>query len=188
MAADAIGSFLLAQAFSAAMERPLGPIEQAPVWMVYLDEAQRLAPRVTEEAVTQLRKSKVYLVLAVQSRDQLPGKATVALRNVETLIALNVGYDDAQRLAREFGGGVNPEQLLRQRVGSGWGLIDGHVVPLQMLPPRRPRARSYAKEIVDYSLRRYYLTEEEFKEQMEERRDRLGHAATPKARRGYDEI
>ena len=186
--ADAIASWILAQVFNSAVERVLGDIERAPMWMIYLDEAQRVSAKVTEEALTQLRKAKTPLVLAVQSRDQISARASTALRNIGTLICLNAGYEDAHRFAHEFGGEIEPAQFLRQPVGHGWGLIDGEIVQLRMLPPPGPRSRSYAKEIIEHSLANYYMTQEEFQEELEKRRERIGHAVKPKKHRGYDKI
>lgn len=185
-AADAIASFVLAQVNHAGMGRAQGAHTSPPSpWGEYIDESQRLAPRVLGEGVVHLRKGGICYVIVIQSRDLFSGKAQEAVRTIGSKIPLNLAPEDAAHYAREFAG-VEAKQLTNKPVGTGWVFTGGCYVPIQALPPRKPGAGNYAQEVIEKSLGRYYITQEEFQERVRERRERLGLQA--KRDRGYDEI
>lgn len=90
-----LGAALLMQLEYAARRK----VVTRPPFMIYLDEAQEFVNTNLPAMLSQLRSYGVGLVLANQYFDQLFGKTFKAVEgNISTLIAFEVGIDDARSL------------------------------------------------------------------------------------------
>jgi hypothetical protein len=90
-----MGAALLMQIEYAARRKVI----TKPPFMVYLDEAQEFVDTNLPTMLSQLRGFGVGLVLANQYFDQLFGKTLKAIEgNISTLVAFEVGKDDARTL------------------------------------------------------------------------------------------
>lgn len=102
-ACNLVGSFLVTAVQLAAMRRTALPEEDRVDFACYLDEFHNFTTDTFVSILAEARKYRLSLVLAHQYLAQvsLPVRAAV-FGNVGTLIAFQVGYDDAVALVGEF--------------------------------------------------------------------------------------
>ena len=100
-----------------AGEDPEAAAREYPDFYVYADEFQDLATARFDDALSQSRNGRVAFALFNQFQAQLSETVKAALfGNVGSLVAFEVGADDAAELARQFDNHFTPPQLtgLRQ--------------------------------------------------------------------------
>jgi type IV secretory pathway TraG/TraD family ATPase VirD4 len=110
MNAAMLGLILTAKLHTAAMQRAtVPPVARIPFY-VYIDEFQNLMTNTFVGLLSEVRKYGVALHLANQYVAQLSEDVRSAvLGNARTLIAFQVGADDAAILLREFEPATDPE-------------------------------------------------------------------------------
>ncbi len=113
-----LGSLLLGAFQHATMARSdMPPAERRP-FSILVDEVGSFATQPIVEMLAEARKYGVRLVLATQSLAALEEKLRAALlANVGELVCFRVGADDAEIVARELGGELQPRQLMDLDVG-----------------------------------------------------------------------
>lgn len=185
--AELMASILCSQAFYARMNR-YNRGEKLEPWGLYVDEAHRLSGNVMELLCVNQRKLDIAMVMGYQSRDLFGTRGRIALRNVGTVISLNLHYEDASEIARESAGILDAKALQRLPVGAGWASIDNEFVPLKLLPPRLPPKDADGRRFIEYSLRNYYFTEEEYAISAKHRAGEATVPANSSRKRGYDMI
>lgn len=112
-ASSLLGGLLVTMLTLAAYSRAGQPEHKRVPFFLYADEFQNFATESFANAVSELRKTKVGLILAHQHLHQIPENIRLAvLGNVGTLISFRVGAKDAPYLAREFYPDISQEDLI----------------------------------------------------------------------------
>jgi hypothetical protein len=123
-----IGSLLVSTFQLAVMSRADIPEAQRRPFTLYLDEFHTFthgSAMSYEMLLSRARKYGLSLVLAHQETGQLtPELLRGILGNVSTIVCFDVGYSDAQRIAREIAPGLDPEALQRRPKGQAHCRID----------------------------------------------------------------
>jgi type IV secretory pathway TraG/TraD family ATPase VirD4 len=98
-----LGSFLVAQFQLAAMQRADTGEEERRDFHLFIDEFQNFTTDSFQSILSEARKYRLCLALGHQYMAQLPESLRSAVfGNVGTMIALRVGYEDAEILADHF--------------------------------------------------------------------------------------
>ena len=98
-----LGSFLVAQFQLAAMQRADTGEEERRDFHLFIDEFQHFTTDSFQSILSEARKYRLCLALGHQYMAQLPESLRSAVfGNVGTMIALRVGYEDAEILADHF--------------------------------------------------------------------------------------
>jgi type IV secretory pathway TraG/TraD family ATPase VirD4 len=98
-----LGSFLVAQFQLAAMQRADTGEEERRDFHLFIDEFQHFTTDSFQSILSEARKYRLCLALGHQYMAQLPESLRSAVfGNVGTMIALRVGYEDAEILADQF--------------------------------------------------------------------------------------
>ncbi len=133
-----LGAALLMQLDYAARRK----VVSKPPFMIYIDEAQQFVGTNLPTMLSQLRSYGVGLVLANQFFDQLLGKTFKAVEgNISTLIAFEVGDDDARTLLPYLEPGFTNRALVSLgKYTAAVSMIDGigkrqPAFTVQTLPP-----------------------------------------------------
>jgi len=113
-----IGGIVTIRLFAAAMARAREPAAARRLVRVYLDEFQTYgAHQVLSEAMAEVRKYGLSLVLANQSVAQIDGRgsdvAHAILGNTGNLVSFRVGPKDAAVVAEWLGPEVSPQTIMR---------------------------------------------------------------------------
>lgn len=99
-----LGSLMVTQLYLAALRRAKVPEDERRDFYVYIDELQSFVTEDFPSILSEARKYRLNIAgMANQFISQLPeNMASAILGNVGTLIAFNVGSEDAEILKREF--------------------------------------------------------------------------------------
>ena len=112
-ASSLLGGFSVTMLTLAAFSRANMPEHEREPFFIYADEFQNFATDSFANAVSELRKMGVGLILAHQHLHQVPESIRSAvLGNVGTLISFRVGAQDAPYMAREFYPDISQEDLI----------------------------------------------------------------------------
>lgn len=156
-----LGSFLVTALQLAAMSRADVPEEERSDFFVYVDEFQNFATESFATVLSEARKYRLAITLANQYLGQLDASTSAALfGNVGNLVSFQVGADDAEPLATQFGGDLTPQDLLRLPRYQAYVrlLVDGSPskpFSMRTLPPTRNRDPERAIIIRRASRHRY---------------------------------
>lgn len=102
-ATNLVGSLLVTAVQLAAMRRTALPEEERIDFVCYLDEFHNFTTDAFASVLAEARKYRLSLVLGHQYLAQVsPAVRAAVFGNVGTLVAFQVGYDDADQFAREF--------------------------------------------------------------------------------------
>lgn len=113
-ASSLLGGLLVTMLTLAAFSRADQPEHERIPFFLYADEFQNFATESFAGAVSELRKTKVGLILAHQHLHQIPESIRLAiLGNVGTMVSFRVGAKDAPYMAREFYPDIGQEDLVR---------------------------------------------------------------------------
>src|SRR3979411_2878800 len=100
-----LGSFLVTALQLAAMSRADTAEAERPDYFLYVDEFQNFATESFATILSEARKYRLALTLANQYLGQLEEATRQAVfGNVGTLVSFQVGADDAEAIATQFGG------------------------------------------------------------------------------------
>ena len=109
-----LGSFLVTAIQLAAMSRADVAEAERRDFFLYIDEFQNFATDSFATILSEARKYRLALVLANQYLGQLDEQTLLAVwGNCGSLISFQVGANDAEPLAMQFGGDLVPQDLLR---------------------------------------------------------------------------
>lgn len=114
-----LGGVITARLVAAAKAQSCLPPEQRLRLNVYMDEFQTYISAGLADALAEVRKFGLNLVLANQSLCQLHGDpyqaevAEAVMANVANLISFRVGIADAMRLSLKFEPALSPQDLMR---------------------------------------------------------------------------
>jgi hypothetical protein len=155
--ATLLGAFLVTSIQQAAMTRSDTPEAERRDWTCYVDEFQNFQTGSFDAVLSEARKYRLNLVCVHQFLSQLSEPVANAVwGNVGSIIAFQVGSDDAARLAGQLGqypDQVGPEHLtgLPKYTAFARLLIDGTPSPpftMQTLPPPAAENDPHRAEIV----------------------------------------
>jgi len=168
--ASIIGELIISKLQSAAVSRADTPSAQRKRFYLYIDEFQTftgVASRSYEVMLSRARKYEMGLVLAHQQTGQIPQPLLKEiLGNVGTVVALQVGTDDARKLSREFllptadrYGSLemkppDPTALVQQPQGEAHAKIENKSFLLSCRPPPRVDLHR-TKHLIAYSRTRW---------------------------------
>ncbi len=110
-----LGALLFAGLWDAVSARAGLPADQRPMVCAYLDEFQHLValPTPAETMLAEGRSYGLALTLAHQHLGQLDRDLIQAMSaNARSKMVLSASYHDAGVFAKEFGGGLTPEDLM----------------------------------------------------------------------------
>lgn len=156
-----LGSFLVTAIQLAAMSRANVAEGERPDFFLYVDEFQNFATDSFATILSEARKYRLALTLANQYLGQLDEATSQAVfGNVGTLVSFQVGADDAELLATQFGGDLLPQDLLRLPRYQAYIrlLIDGspsRPFSMRTLPPCRSLDANRPAIIRNVSRHRY---------------------------------
>ncbi len=161
-ASQLLGSLLVTRLQIAAMARADTPEHERRDFHLYVDEFQNFVTASFATTLSEARKYRLTLTVANQYLDQLDDQTRSALfGNVGTLLSFQVGPTDAEILAKQFGGELTEQDLVRLPRYHAYVrlLIEGQPSPpfsMQTVPPASARADPSRAEIIRrYSRQRY---------------------------------
>ena len=109
-----LGSFLVSSLQLAAMSRADLPEETRLPFFAYVDEFQNFATESFATVLSESRKYRLALTLACQYLDQMNESTRAAVfGNIGTLLSFQIGASDAEAIAQQLGGCVEPADLLQ---------------------------------------------------------------------------
>lgn len=159
-----LGSMLTTRIFLGAMSRanvPAREMARLPNCFFYVDEFQNFANETFAEVLSEARKYKLNLTIAHQYIEQMEEEVQAAVfGNVGTTVAFRVGPFDAETLETVF----TPEFEQEDLVNLGFAqiyltlMIDGigsRPFSAVTLPPIEPPARTFRKEVIEASRRKF---------------------------------
>lgn len=157
-----LGSLLVSSLQIAAMGRAEIPEAERRDFFLYVDEFQNFATESFATILSEARKYRLSLTIANQYLAQLEEETRAAVfGNVGTLVAFQVGADDAEAIALQLGPEVTTEDVLRLPKYTAYVrlLIDGmpsRPFSMQTLAPSREhRDRDRAAIIRRVAHKRY---------------------------------
>jgi hypothetical protein len=141
-----IGGLVTMRLIAAVQTQGKLPEAQRKPFVAYLDEFQTYATEHIAEAMAEVRKYKLSMVLACQSLSQVDGRGAQAdvgsavVANVANLVSFRVGVEDAAVLSRWFAPDFSAEDLmyLSNHRAVARLLVNGEAlrpVEFQALPP-----------------------------------------------------
>lgn len=160
-ASSLLGSFLITGLQLAGMSRADIAEEARRDFYLYVDEFQNFATDSFATILSEARKYRVSLTLSHQYLAQVEEQTLAAVfGNVGTLIAFQVGAQDAEILAEQLGGDLTPKDLLALPRFQAYArlLIEGQPsrpFSLRTLPPLSLRDLYRPEIIRRYSRQRY---------------------------------
>ena len=151
------GALLITQLRAAGMARaqlPLNELAKAPLFHLFIDEAQWFGVQSLASIIEGLRKFRGSLTLANQNAAQLPEKLLATLvGTTQTVVSFRVGPDDAELLARRMR--IDPGGLTQMPIGMA--CFDGQMarVPPPIGFPDADRIGKHVETLKGQSARRY---------------------------------
>ena len=123
---------------------------------LYVDEFHRYPTKSFEHSLRQLRKFNLRLILAFQQKEYMNEAIKSALSNIGTWIVLALGWDDAQRIFKEFYGEIEINDFMRRTTGDAYAKIAETIVNMKTFPPAKIEDKGVKEEIIQHSRKRYY--------------------------------
>jgi hypothetical protein len=163
--ATLLGAFLVTSIQQAAMTRADMPEAERRDFFLYVDEFQNFTTGSFASVLSEARKFRLSLIVAHQYLAQLNDETADAVwGNVGSIVAFQVGSDDAEQIAQQLGkyrGQITPENLsgLPKYTAYARLLIDGmpsNPFSLQTLPPRSETLDPQRAEIIRRVMRRRF--------------------------------
>lgn len=160
-ASTMLGSLLVTQLQLAAMSRAAMPESQRREFYAYVDEFQNFATESFATILSEARKYRLALTLANQYLDQMDETTLSAVfGNVGSMLAFQVGAQDANVLTEQFGGDLTPADLMALPKYTAYArlLIDGmpsRPFSMRTIPPEESAARSRLQVIRKTSRHRF---------------------------------
>ena len=157
-----LGSLLVTSLQLAAMSRADQPEADRRDFFLYVDEFQHFATDSFATILSEARKYRLNLVLANQYLAQMEESTAAALfGNVGSLLAFQVGADDAETLAAQLGEDLTARDLLSLPRFRAYArlLIDGlpsRPFSLETLPPPKPPRQGARGQVARRASRHRY--------------------------------
>lgn len=168
------GSMFITKIKQAGMARVAAAEEGRQDFYLYADEFQNVVTETFENLLSEARKYGICLTLAHQFTQQLLDRVLAAvLGNVGSIIVFRVGGEDALRLKPEMVPIFDQKDMINLGVREFYVkiTIDGETYDpfsAETLKVTNPPHRSFKKEIIEASRKKYATSLEEAKRLMEE--------------------
>jgi hypothetical protein len=163
--ATLLGAFLVTSIQQAAMTRADMPEGERRDFFLHVDEFQNFTTGSFASVLSEARKFRLSLIVAHQYLAQVNAETADAVwGNVGSIVAFQVGSDDAEQIAQQLGkyrGQITPENLsgLPKYTAYARLLIDGmpsNPFSLQTLPPKAEAFDPERAEIIRRVMRRRF--------------------------------
>lgn len=153
-----LGSFLLANIFTAAQARGNIRNKNLKPFHVYIDECHRFSPSLQSKMVSEVRKNNVSLTLAHQHMHQFPREVARGLEGVGTSVTFNVNQNDAEAMARSMQGRVQAKQIMALRHFEAYARVGHEIVRLHTPSYKQlPSETGMLRKIYERSVRDWYV-------------------------------
>lgn len=179
---NVLGSMLIGLSFHAALARSdvsRVPREMRRPTRVYCDEVQRFVTDSLEHMLSEARKFRVGLTLSHVRLEQLTKDKRGALFGVGTTLVFNVNLDDAGRIANQFRGEVDTDDLVNLQIGEAYFRSGLSIAKIRTPGPLTLKPIEHRERILAESFRKYYRRTGEVRNAIAERRRRWTSAYTP---------
>ncbi|MFA5948145.1 MAG: type IV secretory system conjugative DNA transfer family protein [Candidatus Gracilibacteria bacterium] len=157
-----LGSMFITKFQLDAMSRANIPEKDRKDFYLYVDEFQNFATESFATILSEARKYKLNLTMANQYIAQMKDEVRDAVfGNVGSILAFQVGFDDAEYISQQFGEEVLPPDLVSLSKYNSYMrlLVDGmptKTFSLATLPPPKAEVgEDYLEKIRDVSRQRY---------------------------------
>ena len=161
-ASTLLGALLVTSLQLAAMSRADVPENERRDFFAYIDEFQNFATKSFATILSEARKYRLSLTIANQYLAQMEeGTLDAVFGNVGSLLAFQVGPQDAETLAEQFAGDLTPQDLIALPKYTAYVrlLIDGSPSrPFSMttLPPKKNQHSRQRSEVIRRTSRHRY--------------------------------
>ena len=155
--ANFLGSFLVSEIVSRAMQRAKIPEHERQDFNLYIDEFQNFTTTSFASVVSEARKYRLSLHIAHQNFDQIsPRVLSAIIKNTGTLAAFKVNFEDAERLAANFHP-IQSSALSSSSVGEFWCQSSSGVELVSAFPPDEHGVfhRGSKQRVINNSRRHY---------------------------------
>jgi len=162
-----IGAMLITKLYLSAMSRVDVLENKRTDFYLYVDEFQNFATESFKDILSEARKYRLNLILAHQYIAQMDEKVRDAVfGNVGTLVIFRIGAFDAEVLEKEF----SPDFMATDIVNLGFAniylklMINGvasRPFSAMTLPPIPMPEKSYVKEIIEFTRKKYASAKED---------------------------
>jgi len=156
-ASNILGSFLISQFYHAAMSRLVIGAENRTPFNVYIDECGNFKLKSFEHAILHLRKCNVRLILSFQQHEAMPESMRLALGNCGTMIVLDLDWNDAHRVFKDFCGIVEVNEFMLKGTGKSYLRMIGDIISLDTLKPIEAEGDGFMKEIIENTRQNYCI-------------------------------
>ncbi|MCI5108826.1 MAG: type IV secretion system DNA-binding domain-containing protein [Candidatus Pacebacteria bacterium] len=159
--ANLLGSLLITKMYLSAMSRADNEGGKMPRFYLFVDEFQSFANESFADILSEARKYELSLTIAHQYIEQMSEEVRAAVfGNVGTMITFRVGAYDAEILEKEFAPKFTAEDLVNLGFVQIYLklMIDGissQPFSAKTLPPIEKEEKSYKKEVIESSRRKY---------------------------------
>jgi len=185
--ASFFGSMFITKIKQAGMARASLPEEDRKDYYLYVDEFHNLMTETFENILSEARKYGICLTVAHQYMGQLLEKVQQAvLGNTGTIIVFRVGGEDAVRLEPEMAPIFGVKDMVNLGVQNFYikETIDGEAYDpfsAQTLSVLKPSHRSFRKEIIEMSRKKYSISAEAAQKLMQEEESKIMRSSHEKS-------
>jgi hypothetical protein len=181
------GSMFITKLKQAGMARQALPEAERKDFYLYVDEFHNLMTETFENILSEARKYGICLTVAHQYMGQLiPAVQQAVLGNTGTIIVFRVGGEDAVRLEPEMAPIFGVKDMVNLGVQNFYikETIDGEAYDpfsaetLKIMPPTH---KSFKKEIVELSRKKYTISAEAAKKLMEQEESKIMRSSHEKS-------
>lgn len=181
------GAMFITKIKQAGMARANMPEEERHDFYLYVDEFQNLVTETFENILSEARKYALCLTVAHQYVGQLlPRVEAAVLGNVGSIVIFRVGGEDAVKLKPEMAPVFDVKDMINLGIREFYikMTIDGEsydpfsAEALKVLPPPH---RSFKKEIIEMSRRKYAIPADSAKRLIQEEESTILRSAQEKA-------
>ncbi|MEO1530197.1 MAG: DUF87 domain-containing protein [Planctomycetota bacterium] len=175
-----LGSFLVAAIQQAAMSRSDTPEDERKDFFCYIDEFGSLSSESFATSFSELRKYRTNLICACQFIQQLDETTRHAVwGNVGNLLSFQVGIEDAELLAPQFAGDLQPLDLISLPQYHAYARILNQGVPtkpftMKTIAPKDPRHEDRSDKLRRTSNRQYARPRDEVTKAIEKQLGSFG--------------
>src|SRR3989339_317318 len=181
------GSMFITKIKQAGMARAALPEDERKDYYLYVDEFHNLMTETFENILSEARKYGICLTVAHQYMGQLIPKVQQAvLGNTGTIIVFRVGGEDAVKLEPEMAPIFGVKDMVNLGVQNFYikETIDGEAYDpfsaetLKVMPPTH---KSFKKEIIELSRKKYTISAEAAKKLMEQEESKIMRSSHEKS-------
>ncbi|MDP8215996.1 MAG: hypothetical protein P9L98_01575 [Candidatus Kaelpia imicola] len=155
-----LGSIIYCSFFHAALSRQDIVPSQRVGFNLYIDEAQRLSvnKKAFEDSLRECRKFNLRLIFGFQQKEMMAESIKTAFGNVQTVVALDLDWDDSQNLFKEFFGEVEINDFMRKGVGKAFVKKGNEIINISTPEPNKITGNGFSEEIDSLTREKYCVS------------------------------